>query len=646
MKSKFYITIILFIKLYIILLINNIKNNFIKINLFINKKTIKNKIIKIRYFNNLSFDFFLTNYSISFKFNISKLEYTLEFYDKKNNSIIPSFLTLYHKFHIFCLTKDMKKNISIFSMPTIEKNRFYKCIEYSKLNESLKLGFSLYKINNYKEYFIKLLFVNKIMNYNDLFSIKDSEYEPFLLLDKYKKLECSIKSNNKEKNVKENLLLKQSYIRIPNFDIKLSLKVKENIWYFNNIYNDYFCFFKFNKISDFLYNNISQKCKYYLYLNIIDINRNIYKKTDYLFADFSSPETAPGEAFLIFNEMRKQNLKVYYMTKREDIYKNFSNYNVASNNNIIFDSQYINGNFLEKYLEIILKLKSTISGVKIFSINNLFYNIEYITYICLGHGISYLKDFLYIDYYSRNIYNKILIPNSNILISNAKKYGWLDSNIIKIGLPRWDIFSYYNRKINSSKSRSIFMMFTWRYLKKDNNQSHISQFYFKNIIELINNFALNIILKDNNITLHFCLHHMLEKFKPLFNINKNIKYIDQNEITKYLINSDLIITDFSSVIFDFIFRKKPYIIFIPDSEDADLQNIYSKPYYDKINYLKNGSFFENRFIKVKNAVDKIIYYINNNFELDLKMSNFYDYINLKSENNINNFIKYLKNLNQ
>jgi hypothetical protein len=180
----------------------------------------------------------------------------------------------------------MKKNISIFSMPTIEKNRFYKCIEYSKLNESLKLGFSLYKINNYKEYFIKLLFANKIINYNDLFSIKDSEYEPFLLLDKYKKLECRIKKYNKEKNLKENLLLKKSYIRIPNFDIKLSIKVKKNIWHFNNIYNDYFCFFKSNKISDFLYNNISQKCKYYLYLNIIDINRNIYNKTDLFICRF------------------------------------------------------------------------------------------------------------------------------------------------------------------------------------------------------------------------------------------------------------------------------------------------------------------------------------------------------------------------
>ena len=38
-------------------------------------------------------------------------------------------------------------------------------------------------------------------------------------------------------------------------------------------------------------------------------------------------------------------------------------------------------------------------------INNLFYNIEYITYICLGHGVSYLKDILYQDYYSNKIYN-------------------------------------------------------------------------------------------------------------------------------------------------------------------------------------------------------------------------------------------------
>ena len=645
MKSKYFI-IIIFIKIYIILLIKNIKNNYIKINLFNNKNINKINIIKIKSLKNLSFKLFLTNYSFSFKFKIAKLEYSIEFYNKKNNSIAPPYLTLFHNLHIFCISKDIKKNISIFSMPTIDKNKFYKCIEYLKLNEHIKLGFSLYKINNYIEYFNKFLFIDEIINYNDLISIKDSIYEPYLLLDKYKKLKYRIKINNKEKNSIENLLLKESYVRMPNFSIKFSLSVNESSWYFKNIYNDYFCFCKSNISFYCPYKKIKQKCKYYLYLNIIDINRNIYNKTDYLFADFSSSETAPGEAFLIFKEMNKQNFKVHYMTKREDIYKNFSNYNLSSENKIIFDYQYINGNFLEKYLEVILKLKSTISGAKIYSINNLFYNIEYLTYICLGHGISYLKDFLYIDYYSINIYNKILIPNSNILISNAKKYGWKDKNIIKIGLPRWDTFNYNNRKINSFQNRSIFMMFTWRDLNQNNNNSQISQYYFKNIIKLINNLDLNIILKENNITLYFCLHHMMEKYKLLFNINKNIKYIDQNQIIECLINSDLFITDFSSVIFDFIFRKKPYIIFIPDSEDLELQSIYSKSYYDKINYLKNGSFFENRFFKIKNTVDKIIYYINNNFELDSKMHKFYNYINLKSENNIQNFIQFLKNLNQ
>ena len=45
------------------------------------------------------------------------------------------------------------------------------------------------------------------------------------------------------------------------------------------------------------------------------------------------------------------------------------------------------------------------------------------------------------------------------------------------------------------------------------------------------------------------------------------------------INSVLVIACFSSVIFDFLFIKKPYIIFIPDSEDLDWWNIYSKSYW-------------------------------------------------------------------
>ena len=38
-----------------------------------------------------------------------------------------------------------------------------------------------------------------------------------------------------------------------------------------------------------------------------------------------------------------------------------------------------------------------------------------------------------------------------------------------------------------------------------------------------------------------------------------IKYVQQEEILECLTNSSLIISDFSSVIFDMIYQKKPFI---------------------------------------------------------------------------------------
>jgi CDP-glycerol glycerophosphotransferase (TagB/SpsB family) len=64
------------------------------------------------------------------------------------------------------------------------------------------------------------------------------------------------------------------------------------------------------------------------------------------------------------------------------------------------------------------------------------------------------------------------LPPSKKIICNAKKFGWKDKDIIKIGLPRWDLLNYYEKKKNvflekaNNKNKSIFIMFTWRELKK------------------------------------------------------------------------------------------------------------------------------------------------------------------------------------
>ena len=122
-------------------------------------------------------------------------------------------------------------------------------------------------------------------------------------------------------------------------------------------------------------------------------------------------------------------------------------------------------------------------------------------------------------------------------------------------------------------------------------------------------------------------------------------YINQDQIIDCLTKTNLIITDFSSIIFDIMIRNKPYIIFIPDSEDPNIDNIYNETYCNIIKNLINGTIsFKNIFFTVESTVNKIIYYINNNFILEPYLMKFYNIFNLTGGNNSKDFIIYLKHL--
>ena len=146
------------------------------------------------------------------------------------------------------------------------------------------------------------------------------------------------------------------------------------------------------------------------------------------------------DTFPIFIEMIKLNIPAHYITEDFNLYNLYCS-GIKNCLSILFVDKInrtIDGDFLEKHLTLFLKLKATLSGAIFFYIDNLFYNIDYITHICVGHGVSIIKDFLYAphSYYGSNNYNKILLPPSNNIISVAKNRGWKEDNIIKINLPK------------------------------------------------------------------------------------------------------------------------------------------------------------------------------------------------------------------
>ena len=586
------------------------------------------------------FRVFNMSYNINFRFNIIYIEYKILFFYKNQTLISPSDLSLHHDLHIICRMQKGKTNWNIDSLAYIELNKYFKCIEYINIKEKINFGILIYELSNSSSYinFTQYFFSEDIFNYNKLNNKQNNKlFQPLLLNKEFYLMNINISSK-----------LKHIYIQKPKCETKSKIDLPINEWKFLNIYHHYFCFCRgdnclyYNLLN---HKNTTQICKYKFYLNLIEENKYLYKKTDYLLADFPGDFQSLDDAYPLFKKLINLKKNAYYMTINKMIF-NVNNTDDIYKTHII-KGNMIDGNFLEKYFSLILRLKAVISGAEYFSFHNIFYYIDYITFISLTHGINYFKTNLYKTYYGNQRYNKIIISTSEKIISLALQNGWNENDLIKLCLPKWDKLDFAKNKKIKTQNKSIFFFFTWRNWNKNIiDEMILKSNYFQNIIELMNNDYLINSINNHNITLYFCLHHMLSIYKDKINFkNRNIKFIEQNEIFQTIMKSNLLVTDFSSIIFEYIYQNKPYVMYIPDADDMNIEKIYNQEYFNLINKFKEGSIsFKNEYLNIKPAVNKIINYINNNFNIEIDLSEFYNNFNFTCGNNTMKFINYLENL--
>ena len=95
-----------------------------------------------------------------------------------------------------------------------------------------------------------------------------------------------------------------------------------------------------------------------------------------------------------------------------------------------------------------------------------------------------------------------------------------------------------------------------------------------------------------------------------------------------------------------MYRRKPFILYVPDGQDKNIKKIYAYEYIKLINDMNLKKFkVENLCFTAEETVDKIISYIDNNFALDEKLEKYFEIFDLKKGHNIDTFIDYLTNLN-
>lgn len=186
-----------------------------------------------------------------------------------------------------------------------------------------------------------------------------------------------------------------------------------------------------------------------------------------------------------------------------------------------------------------------------------------------------------------------------------------DKKIIRnVGYSRHD--SLCNDLTNS---KQILIMPTWRKwidyrllsresdIKK-NEKDFLSSPYYLRFQSLITNKKLQGFLSDNNIKVIFYLHEYAQEYSrfyisdsPNVVIGKNNRYTIQELLNK----SCLLITDYSSVCYDFAYMKKPVLYY-----QFDLEEFEKKQYAqgDNFSYEKDG--FGEVFYDEKKLVEEII----------------------------------------
>lgn len=309
------------------------------------------------------------------------------------------------------------------------------------------------------------------------------------------------------------------------------------------------------------------------------------KKQIWILSDRVNMAGDNGEAlFKFLNKQQNPNLKIYYTISRKSTdYKRMKKIGKVLSY----------GTFRYKF--IFLRASKVISAHADDWVYNPFGNrrmqmenlVNY-KLIFLQHGIT--KDDLspWLNRFNKNI-SLIVTAARNEHDSFLKSdYYYKKNNVLLSGFPRYDL-------LENSPKNILMLAPTWRNkLTQRTNKSGVFGYsesfkntdYFKFYNDLINDLRILSAMRKVGMKGKFYLHPAMREQKIDFTQNSvfEIAKLPYN-YTKAFEESDILITDFSSVAFDFAYLKKPIIYTQFDKDDFFDMQVYDPGYFS---YEKDG----------------------------------------------------------
>ena len=196
--------------------------------------------------------------------------------------------------------------------------------------------------------------------------------------------------------------------------------------------------------------------------------------------------------------------------------------------------------------------------------------------IFLQHGI--IKDdlpFCHAEQTNIDIFVCSAVPEFEYV---EKNFGYKPGIVQLTGLCRYD-----NLKKPGQPTRKLLFMPTWRSaLRTCNKKTFAQSDYFNTYNSFLNSQALAGLLEKYDYELIFYPHFEVHRFLDCFETNNaRVKIADfkNNDVQDLLINSDVLITDYSSIFFDYAYMRKP-LVYYQYNEAEFREGHYKQGYFE------------------------------------------------------------------
>lgn len=156
---------------------------------------------------------------------------------------------------------------------------------------------------------------------------------------------------------------------------------------------------------------------------------------------------------------------------------------------------------------------------------------------------------------------------------------------------------------------------TWRQdLYNTSDEDFLKSDFYLNWSKLINSKEIIKQCQENGTSIKFYLHHSFKRYSHLFAGNDVVSIIrfGEESVQNLLKESKVLITDFSSVFFDFAYMRKP-MIFYQFDEDSFCSRHYQKGYFD---YRRDG--FGDVCLHLNEVIQSLINIIRSNYKVEKK----------------------------